>query len=134
MSYLLIDDLFLENRKIAALTDRQLRLHLGALLYASRNRTRGLLVPAVIKRLGASPRDVERFVVLHLWDPVDDEAVEEGSYTIHDFIVYNGVTIEERVHAYLERHPDAPANEVVRAVAGNRKLVLAVVKQLKDAA
>jgi hypothetical protein len=110
VSWLRLDDLFLENRKIAALTDRQLRIHLSAMLYACRHkRSGGYLTPAVVKQLGANPRDVERLVVLHLWDPVDDEAVEEGSYEIHDFESYNNrdVTATERKRRQRDRERDA---------------------------
>jgi len=50
---------------------------------------------------------------------------------VHDWYLYQG-TVEERVGAFLERHPAASANEVQQAVAGRREAVLAAVNRFRN--
>lgn len=40
--------------------------------------------------------------------------------------------LDEQVDAYLDEHPDASANEVAKALGGNRQVILASVKRLRE--
>lgn len=130
MSWLKIDDGFAENRKVAALSHQAFRLHVAAMCYCARADTGGN-VPAQAVRIIAATADVKshgRHVAelerAELWRPTGD------GHEINDWKLYNG-TVQERVSAFLEKHPDAPANEVYRTVGGDRNQVLAEVKRQK---
>lgn len=125
MSWARLDDGFTEHPKILALTDKEFRVHMRAICYASRYRTRGELPASALSGLGATPRVTRRLIEIGVWD-------EGNPIKIHDFSIYNGETIEEKVEAYLARNPDASANDVHREIGGKRDIVLAVVKQIRE--
>jgi hypothetical protein len=130
MSWLRIDDGFAEHYKIAELTDREFRVWVRILCYAARNNGRaGRLTAAMRDQIvGLTPTITTRLVSLGLLDP--DE--EEGVLAIHDWKLYANVAIAEKVAHYLAAHPDASANDVVRAVRGKRELVLHEVKRFRE--
>ena len=93
MSWVKIDDGFVEHPKVDALSDRAFRLHVAALCYCSRNLTDGLLSPKAVKVLAAivsAPR-VARNII---------ELVGAGLWVANGDDSY-------RIHAYLEHNPDA---------------------------
>lgn len=58
------------------------------------------------------------------------DRASDGTLFVHDWRLYNG-SIDERVSAYLEEHPNATANEVQSQIQGRRDVVLAAVKRLR---
>lgn len=87
MSWLKIDDGFVENPKVAELSDRAFRLHMAALCYCARNLTDGLLTVRAVKAMCALTGSFRRHVVelrdAGLWIPLNDE------WTIKDYLLYN---------------------------------------------
>ncbi len=120
MSWLRIDDGFTDHPKILSLTLAQRWTWLSILTYCARFDTEGRL-PAGIGQVvrGASPSLLSRCHDLGLLD-VDDG----NEYVVHDWVIYNGATVAEKVAYYMERHPEATANQVQRAIGGKRELVL----------
>lgn len=127
MSWVRLDDLFLDHPKIVGLTDRQKLVHLAGMLYAARHDTRGALPRQALKSIGASAAHIRALEEASLW-----KRDAHGELVIHDFLAYNGRTIDERVAAYLHDHPEAGANEVLRVVGGKREVVLKLVKHTKE--
>lgn len=125
MAWLRIDDGFTENAKIAQLTDGEFRVWMRLLCWAARQRAAKVTTGLCRELVGLNPTKLRRYVQLGLLDANGD------GYTIHEFLVYNATTIEEKVAAYIEHHPDAAANEIYRAVGGKRELVLAIVKKTR---
>lgn len=121
-----LDDRFTRNPKILALggpADRWAWLEI--LEYAAEHRTRGRIPDAIGDALRrATPALLKRAEEAGLIDRDKD-----GARVIHDWIAHQGDTVEERVAAYLDDHPDATANEVYRVVRGRRDLVLALVQR-----
>ncbi len=130
MPWLKIDDGFAENHKIAALSHPAFRLHVSAMCYSARTSSDGYVAAQAIRIIAATAdirqpkRYVDELVGARLWIAAAD------GHVINDWKVYNG-TLPDRVAAYLERHPDATANEVYRVVGGERNAVLAEVKRQK---
>jgi hypothetical protein len=87
MSWLRIDDGFLENEKIAGLTDRAFRLHMAALCYSARNLTDGRLNRAAVRVISAlvcgRKRHINELVFCRLW------AATEDGYALNDYLEYN---------------------------------------------
>lgn len=124
MGWLKVDDNFNQHAKVMQLPRNDRWTWLEVLLFCSRNRS--ATVPANIRDVVPHARKpfLDRCRTAGLLD-LDDEGVD----SVHDWNVYNGQTIEERVQAYLDSHPEATANEVCRIVGGNRKLVLNLVEE-----
>lgn len=130
MGWLKLDDGFLDHPKVAGLTDRQLRHHLAAMLYAARFRTDGHLPAAALKTLRVPQKHQDLLVDNGLWD----RDPETNELSIHDFSVYNSATIEAKVAAFLDGNPDASASEVHRVVGGRKSVVLALVQEIRGSA
>lgn len=90
MSWLKIDDGFAESKRIAAITDRALRLHLIALCYCARNLTdgrldeRGVKIACAILDKPNPRRYIAELVEIGLW-----LADEEGGYELEGYLEYN---------------------------------------------
>lgn len=128
MSFLRLDDTFDTHPKLLLLkTDERRWTWQRILLYSCRHRSD--LVPEDIRE--AVPRASRKFLLeaveIGLLD-VDDH----GKLRIHDWKIYNADTIEDRVNAYLASKPGASANEVQRAVGGNRAVVLGLLNQYRN--
>lgn len=127
MSWLRLDDKFARHPKVAALSDREFRTHIETMCWCADYDTEGVISDgafAAVKHL--DEKTAKRFVKLGIWDE------HEGVRSVHDWKVYNGVTMEERVEAYLAGHPEASANEVHRMLGGKRSLVLSAYAKLQD--
>lgn len=127
MAWLRIDDGFADHPKIVQLGKPEQRwTWLEVLTYCARQRTAGK-VPAgindVIRR--ATPAFLKRCVAVGLLDEKD------GALSVHDWDIYNGETIEQKVASYIATHPDAGSNEIHRAIGGKRELVLNIIKQFR---
>lgn len=105
MPYLLIDDGFAENPKIAGLSDKAFRLHMSALVYCARNLTDGAIseigcrFSAAISKIERPNSVVNQLVSAGLWEPV------ENGWQIHDYLDYNPsrAELEERRRLARER-------------------------------
>lgn len=129
MSWLRIDDGFAEHYKIAELSDREFRVWLRILCYAARNNGRAGRLTAAMRReiVGLTPTILKHLLALGLLD-----ADIDGIVSVHDWPIYADIPISEKVDYYLERNPDASANDVVRALGAKREIVLAEVKRFRD--
>lgn len=127
MGWLRIDDGFASHPKIGQLTDRELRAWVRLLCYASRYRTDGYLSEAILNENRVKNRLKTKLISLRLLDELDDENGKK-TVRIHDWSVYNGST-DDAVGDYLDQNPDASANEVFRAIGGNRNRVLSAVAE-----
>jgi hypothetical protein len=127
MSWLRIDDGFAQHPKIVQLTPKDRWTWLELLCYCARYRTGGR-VPAGIAEVvrGTTPAFLARCERLRLL-----EAAAGGDFLVHDWQIYNGETIAEKVAAYLWKTPDATANEVHKSIGGKRETVLAEVARLR---
>lgn len=121
MSWLRVDDGYDTHPKMLELTEQQRWRWTRVLLHCARHRTEGHVKTSVLRELGLGRTiaDLLRLGLLH-------ENGDTG-YTVHDWRIYNADTIGGKVAAYLAEHPDAPANEVCRAVGGKREIVLSEV-------
>lgn len=127
MSWLRLDDKFPRHPKITRLDRRDRWTWLEVLCYCAEYHTDGY-IPDTIREAVPKATDqfLERCYELDLLDVSD--AAPDGKYRVHDWQIYNGDTIHERVFAYLADHPEATANAVQKYVGGNRKVVLAAVR------
>lgn len=129
MSWLRLDDGFDSHPKILGLnTDERRWTWQRVLIYTCRYRSP--IVPPTIKDAipKATPKFLTDCVSLGLID-VD----KDGTMRVHDWRIYNGETVAEKVAAYLAQKPDATANEVHKALGGKREAVLTVYAQIKEA-
>jgi hypothetical protein len=127
MSWLKLDDGFDTHRKILGLkTDARRWTWQRILLYTCRYRSP--IVPENIQEAvpKATKKYLEECVNLGLLDVAAD-----GTLKVHDWRIYNGETVAEKVLAYLEQKPDATANDVHKALGGKREVVLSVYAQLR---
>jgi hypothetical protein len=87
MSWLRIDDGFVEHPKVADLSDRAFRLHIAALCYCARNLTDGVLTPRSVKVVCALTTGTRKHVVelrdAGLW------IVSGDDWEIKDYLHYN---------------------------------------------
>ncbi len=128
MPWLRIDDGFPEHRKLLALKRSERWTWVEVMCYCARQNNCGT-VPARVGDVvrGATPRFVQMCIDVGLIDETDE------GLKIHDWLIYNGDTIEAKVAAYLSKFPDASANDVQRAIGGKRELVLEVVRRYQEA-
>lgn len=127
MGRLWLDDEFATHPKLLALGTRDKRwTWLEVLVYTCKHASP--VVPDGIRDVvaKATPSFLEACMTVGLIDLDDD-----GTMVVHDWHEYQG-TVDERVAAYLNRHPDASANEVQQAIAGKREAVLAAVKRFRE--
>lgn len=126
MSWLKLDDDFVHHEKILALPRADRWTWLEILSYCARNR-KGR-VPVRIKEVvpTATRAFLDKCITIGLLDQNGD------GYYVHDWLIYNGATLTERVAAYLTDHPEATGNEVLRSIGGNRQAVLAEVERQKN--
>jgi predicted DNA-binding transcriptional regulator AlpA len=126
MTWLRLDDGFAEHPKVLALGNAQARwAWVEVLTYCARRKTGGRIpsgIEDVLKR--ATPAFLKRCEQVGL---VENNG---NGLVVHDWDVYNGA-LGERVAEYLEKHPDATANEVVKALGANRKTVLRLINALR---
>jgi len=123
MAWLRVDDGYDSHPKILALGSDQRRwTWTRILVYTCRYRSP--VIPPNVSELvpRATPAFLRECVDIGLVDVTDD-----GTLEVHDWILYNADTVEAKVIWYLERNPDATANDVQREVGGKRELVLAAV-------
>lgn len=126
MVWLRIDDGFSRHPKVTALSFRERWVWLDVLCYCASYQTGGYLPEGLGSIVpGASAKFIGRCGELGLVNVVG------GRLRVHDWHVYNG-TIGERVEHFLTENPDASANDVHKAVGGNRDLVLAEVRKLRE--
>lgn len=125
MTYCLLDDGFDTNHKLLALgTDARRWTWLRIILHTCRRnsdtipREIATVVPA------AKPNYIRDCIRIGLID-LDDNAVMH----VHDWYLYSGASVEEKVKYFLSRYPDASANDVARQVVGTRSRILAAVRQ-----
>lgn len=126
MSRLLLEDTFVGNAKIRALSDREFRVWLRLLSHCARANDGRVDVELVGEVAGLTAAIFARYIDLGLLDHHDDV------FEVHDWGVYNGATIDERVAAFLHSHPGASANEVVRGVPARRSTVLDAIKRYQQ--
>lgn len=127
MSWLRLDDRFTQHPKFSGWKPAERWAWLEVLEYCARYQTCGK-VPEDVSLLprSSSKTLLEKAVKSGLLDVEND-----GSRVVHDWQIYNGSSLEEKVSAYLSNHPNASANEVFRAVGGSRKAVLDLVLKLR---
>lgn len=126
MSWLKLDDGFDTHPKILGLkTDARRWTWQRILIYTCRYRS--AVVPETIGDVipKANKKYLEDCVELGLIDVEKD-----GTMKVHDWRIYNGETVAEKVSAYLVQKPNATANEVYKAIGGKREVVLTVYAQI----
>lgn len=125
MSRVLLDDRFPFHPKIRVLSDRHFRAWVKLLCLCSQQ-DEATVDEALLKEVRLSPRDASKLVSVGLLDTHGDR------WAVHNFDLYNGASVEERVASYLRDHPDASANQVARQIPASRNAVLAAVRQYRD--
>lgn len=128
MSWLRLDDVYDTNTKILRLTEAQAWRWTRVLLHCARHETKGRIDVAALKAVGLSGKNLQAVVAAGLAHQIDDR-----TYAVNDWAIYNGATIEEKVACVLARDPEATANDVHRAIGGKRELVIAEVSRQKAA-
>lgn len=126
MPWLRVDDGYDTHPKLLALPEVGRWRWFRAMLYAARYRTNGRLTSEAIAEVGFDrylPRALEVGLLIES---------DEGEYVVHDWQLYNGGTLDERVAVYLHDHPEASANETALAVPGARTAVLAAVRRVRE--
>lgn len=103
MSWLRIDDGFVEHEKVIGLSDRAFRLHMGALCFCARNLTDGRLNSASIRMVSglvsATKKHVSELETAGLWLPNAD------GFEVKDYLEYN--MDAETAKALKKRRSDA---------------------------
>lgn len=125
MSWLRIDDGFTANKKVAQLSDGEFRCWMRLLCHCAHAGDASVTVATVREVATLTKGRVKRYAELGLLDVVD------GGHEVHDWILYSDSPVAAKVAYYLREHPEASANEVVRAVGSKREIVLAEVKRLR---
>lgn len=127
MSWLRVDDGFDTHPKILALgTDGRRWTWNRILLYTCRYQSP--TIPPNINEF--IPKSTKKF----LQDCVQLGLIDinpEGEMEVHDWPIYNASTVVEKVGYYLKENPHDTANDVYKAIGGNRNLVLALVRHHK---
>lgn len=130
MAWIRIDDCEADHPKVLALVESagyEAYYRLARLRgYCARQGTDGRFTRSAARELGVKPRQLEAMIAVGLVDVVDEQTLQ-----IHDWQVYNGRTVAERVAAYLADHPGASANEVFAVVGGRREFALAELARLR---
>jgi hypothetical protein len=127
VSWLRTDDNFPQHPKFKGWSGAQKWAFVELMHYCARYRTGGH-VPADLNLL---PRPVNaRLLGLAETSGWLDRDTD-GELWIHDWFLYNG-TLEERVESYLAKYPEATANDVHKALGGNRQAVLVAVRDLRE--
>lgn len=127
MSWLRIDDGFTQHPKVIQLGVRDRWTWLDVLCYCARYRTGGTVTDTISEVVrGATPGFLSRCYGVGLLDRAGDV------YVVHDWNIYNGSTLDERVTAYLLAYPQASANEVVKSIGGSRNQVLESVARYRS--
>lgn len=125
MSWLRIDDGFTANKKVAQLSDGEFRCWMRLLCHCAHTGD-PLVTPASVREVATLTKArVKRYAELGLLDAA------EGGHVVHDWIVYSDASVADKVAYFLGEHPEASANDVVRAVGGKREIVLAEVARLR---
>lgn len=127
MSWLKLDDTFDTHPKMLALgTARRRWIWTRILLYTCRHES--ARIPAQIRDAipEATPKYLADCATIGLVDT--DPA---GEMIVHDWDIYNGATLADRIAAHLAKHPTATGNEVHKAVGGKRTTVLAIVATMR---
>ena len=125
MSWLRVDDGYDTHPKLLELTEQQRWRWTRVLIHCARHRTDGHVSVSVLRELGLG-RSITQLVRVNLLH----ENGNDG-YVVHDWRIYNADTINGKVAAYLQEHPDATANDVCRSVGGKREIVLAEVAVIR---
>lgn len=133
MAWLRVDDGFTKHPKFEGWTPAQRWAWLEVMEYCARYRTGGR-IPSDLTLL---PRSVTAAFLTKAekarWCSRDDD----GSLWINDWEAYNPARIdgpealEQAVETAIRNHPEASANEIVRAVGGNRKQVLELIRRFQ---
>lgn len=125
MTYCILDDGFDTNHKLLALrTDARRWTWLRIILHTCR-RDNDIIPPEIADVVPtAKPGYIQDCIRIGLID-VDENAVMH----VHDWYLYSGATVEEKVKFFLSRHPDATANDVAKQVVGTRSRILAAVRE-----
>jgi hypothetical protein len=126
VSWLRIDDGFTSHRKIAQLTDSEFRCWMRLLCHCAHAKDWVVTDATLGEVAKLTKARVGRFAELGLLDPV------EVGYEVHDWILYSDATVGAKVAYYLGEHPEASANEVVRALGAKRELVLSEVRRYHE--
>jgi hypothetical protein len=126
VAWLRLDDKFAQHPKVADLSDRAFRVHVVTMLYCTEYATKGRIPRPALRLAGAGPKTVNELVDAGVWEQAGEEL------EVHDFAIYNGATIGERVDAFLRRFPGTSANEVHKALGGKREVVLSEVARYQS--
>lgn len=96
MSWVRLDDGFMEHPKVLALTPKDFQVHMRALCYASRRR--GPHIPSsALLILATTKQTAERLTEVGLWD------VNGDGWVIHDWDDYQPASSAERQKRYREK-------------------------------
>ena len=125
--WLRVDDGYDTHPKLLGLTEVARWRWFRVMLYAARYRTNGRLTREAIAEVG-----FDRYLARALEVGLLIESDEDGVYVVHDWQLYNGGSLDERVAVYLRDHPEASANETALAVPGSRTAVLAAVRRVRE--
>ncbi len=126
MTWLRVDDGFAFHPKIGKLTDKDFRVWVRVLCHCARYEDPTVDDATIGEVKDLTETRVARYAELGLLDETPEGMV------IHDWILYTTASVGDKVDYYLKLHPKASANEVVRAVAGKRELVLSEVRRYHE--
>lgn len=96
MSWVRLDDGFMEHAKVIGLPPRDIVVHLRALCYAARRRDPHI-TPAALPLLVATPAIAQRLTGAGLWDRNSD------GWVIHDWDDYQPASNADRQRRYRDR-------------------------------
>lgn len=100
MSWLKIDDGFMEHPKVVGLSASAFRLFMEGLCYSSRYLTDGKMPTGALRAMNGTPRAAVELVAAGLWE------VRDEGWAVHDYLEYNpsrAEVDEKRQHISQER-------------------------------
>jgi hypothetical protein len=123
VSWLNLDDNYAHARKFNGWKPAEKWALLELKLYCARQQDGGR-IPSDLNLL---PRCVTRAILSKAEDSGWLRRDDNGELWVRDWYLYNG-TLEQRVEWFLQNHPAATANDVTKAINGNRQAILAAVR------
>jgi hypothetical protein len=125
--FVMLDATFTMHRKVTALDDAEFRTWMRMLA------TSVLVDDARVDSLVGEVKGLSTKVLVQRFVPIGLVVEsEDGEHVVHDWVTYNGGSVDARVESYLRSNPTATANEVAQAIPSRRSAVLDAYRRQRE--